>query len=163
MDIGKIFKKISNGNYKFRLVPYETKLTSYTDVIKEQKKEGYRQVLFNVELMQGLVKSIEHYPNFYLKKIKMCSDADVEVQEIIDDLVLKSRTQKEIVYKIISELEWYSDKESIDVVSIEFFELANLVNQNICIKSNGVILGDDIESSFQRFISPQLMRYFNED
>ena len=161
MNLGKVFKKLDKNGYLFRLVPYETALTSYSELIKNQKIDGYRQVLFNVELMIELIKSIDLYSNLHLKNIKMCSDAAEDAQEEIDKLVFKSRRNKEIIYKIISELEWYSDKESIDVVNIELWDESS--ESSISIKSNGIISGENIELIFDEFVYPQIKRYFHEE
>lgn len=160
MEYGKVFKKLSCEKYNFRLVPYDTALISYSEIIKKQRKEDYRQVLFNVELMLELVKSTAEYSDLYLKKILMCTDAENGVQDDINSLVQDTRQQKELVYKVISELEWYSDRESIDIVNIELYDKS--LKTSISIKSNGILLGDDITPLFEKYICPKLMRYFDE-
>lgn len=162
MIYGKIFKKIINGKSSFKLVPYETVNTSYSKLIKDQKENGYRQVLFNVQLMLRLMTCLDEYPKFYLKSIKMCTDAEVDIQNSIDDLVIKSRSNSSLVHKIVSELEWYSDEESIDIANIEFGK-KDSITSSMNMQTNGIVFGENIQNIFDELISPQLLRYFNEE
>lgn len=160
MKYGKVFKKLYEANYNFKIIPYDCAPSNYSELIKKQKHEGFRQVLFNVELMLDLVKAVYSYPNLYLQKIKMCSDAEENVQSKIDDLVIESRLNRELIFKIIDELEWYSDRESIDIFEIHLYNKETL--SKTVLKSNGIVYGDEIDSLFKQFICPQLMRYFDE-
>lgn len=58
------------------------------------------------------------------------------------------------------ELEWYSDRESIDIFEIHFYDKET--SSKTVLKSNGIVYGDEIDSLFKQFIYPQLMRYFDE-
>lgn len=159
MKYGKVFKKVSNQEHTFELTPYDFATSNYSSLIKKQKENGYRQVLFNSELMIELIAAIDLYPNIYLKKIKMSHDSGEDHQNELDDLVLELRTNKEILFRIIDELEWYSDKESIDVSEIDFYNKET--STKAVLQTNGIVYGDEIEDFFQHFISPQLVRYFD--
>lgn len=157
-EYGKTFKKIVNNTYNFSLVNYDEKLKKYSDVIKEQKDKGYRQVLFNSELMLKLIAAIEKYPNEILKNVNMCSDTDQRTQANINDLVLKTRTETKYIKKLVSELEWYSDNESIDIISIEFFNIQD--NNSVTVKTNGILHGVRIGTLFDKLIIKNLREYY---
>lgn len=159
MEYGKVFKKVYNQEHTFKLAPYDSATFNYSTLIKNQKQSGYRQVLFNSELMIELITAIDVYPDIYLKKIEMCNDTGKEHQNELNDLVLEFRTNREVLFRIIDELEWYSDKESIDVSKIHFYNKQTATTT--VLQTNGIIYGNEINLFFEQFVSPQLMRYFD--
>lgn len=162
MKYGKVFKKLDRGNYDFKIVPYYTSSSysdSYSELIKKQKQDGFRQVLFNVELMLKLINAVYYCNDLHLKEVKMCSDVEKNIQSRIDDLVIDSRKNRKVIFKIVEELEWYSDRESIDIFEIYFYD--NSTSSRTVLKLNGIVYGDEIDSLFRKFICPQLKRYFD--
>jgi hypothetical protein len=161
MEFAKIFKKVDRNSCEFLLIPYDSSEVNYSDFIKLQRKRGFRQVLFNTELMLFLVKATSENSDIILTKIKMSEDAEDGIQEELNHLLLQLRTQPNNIYKIVSELEWISDKESIDIMELKF--LNNNTSSEITIKSNGICLGRKIEKVFDSFVSKCLLRYFYEE
>ncbi|MBO0457538.1 hypothetical protein JZO77_12435 [Enterococcus hulanensis] len=161
MEYGKVFKKVSDRSLNLKLVPYDFSIDNYSDLIKSQKRDGFRQVLFNSELMLRIVKSIYDYDYLYLAKIKMSGDTEVNIQEDINKFVMESRLNRELLFRIVDELEWYSDKESIDICEIHFY--SKKTSSKSVLKNNGIISGVSINEIFSQFISPQLKRYFDEE
>lgn len=161
MNCGKVFKKVYNENFIFQLVAYNYENDNYSELIKNQKNDGFRQVLFNSELMLRIVKSIYDYEYLYLSQVKMSIDTDESIQEEISNLALESRSKREMLFKIADALEWYSDKESIDICEIHFYN--KKTSKRSILKNNGIILGNDIHQLFEQFLSLQLERYFDEE
>jgi len=161
MQAAKIFKKLQDQKYIFRLVPYDFERSNYSELIKQQKCEGYRQVLFNTELMLEIIKATYSYASIYIVKINMSEDATEDVQREIDGLVLETRNNKEKIFKVIEELEWYSDSESIDISEILIAEIGSV--GEVIIKSNGIFIGEEMNRLFEIFVSLQLERYFDEE
>ncbi|EOS7730786.1 hypothetical protein F6340_RS13615, partial [Enterococcus hirae] len=113
------------------------------------------------ELMLFLVKATSENSDIVLTKIKMSEDAEDGIQEELNHWLLQLRTQPNNIYKIVSELEWISDKESIDIMELRF--LNKNTSSEITIKSNGICLGRKIEKVFDSFVSKCLLRYFYEE
>lgn len=163
MKYGKVFKKVSDKNVFFELTEYDFNKSTYSDLIRAQKKEGFRQVLFNTELMLELIRGIAESDEFIVTDIKMSEVADEDIREDIKSILLDYRKNNSLLYKIIDELEWYSDKESIDVCELE---LVTREMNMFKIKSNGIISSselEDLEKFFEKFISIHLLRYFYEE
>ncbi|EGO9037740.1 hypothetical protein [Enterococcus faecalis] len=161
MEFAKIFKKVDRNSCEFLLIPYNSSEINYADFIKSQRKKGFRQVLFNTELMLFLVKATSKNSDIILTKIKMSEDAEDGTQEELNHWLLQLRTMPDNIYKIISELEWISDKESIDIMELGF--LNKNTSSEITIKSNGICIGQKNEKIFDIFVSKCLLRYFYEE
>lgn len=154
----KIFKDFKNNSYSFRLISYNAKDTSYSQLIKKLKKENTRQVLFNSEVMIELIKETAvNSKEYMVTSLQIASEDDFEIQENLDNIVLSMRSDYSNVIKLITELYWCYDNESIDISKIEIIRTDNYKKAEIL--SSGMYFGD--EEIFYNFIAPALKRYFN--
>ena len=153
MEFAKIFKKVDRNSCEFLLIPYDSSEINYSDFIKSQRKRGFRQVLFNTELMLFLVKATSENSDIILTKIKMSEDAEEGIQEELNRWLLQLRTEPNNIYKIVSEF--------IDIMELRFLN-KNTISE-ITIKSNGICFGRKIEKVFDSFVSKCLLRYFYEE
>ncbi|ALS38456.1 hypothetical protein ABID30_002239 [Enterococcus rotai] len=155
----KIFKHFQNNCYSFQLISYDAKKISYSQLIKKLKQENSRQVLFNSEVMIELIKETAiNNKEYIVAALKIGSEDDLEVQENINKIILSMRTDYSNVVRLIEELSWCYDNESIDISEIKIVGRGGNYD-NAKILSNGIYFGD--EEIFNNFIVPVLTRYFN--
>ncbi|MBO0469488.1 hypothetical protein JZO66_02940 [Enterococcus sp. DIV0242_7C1] len=155
----KIFKHFQNNCYSFQLISYNAEKISYSQLIKKLKQENSRQVLFNSEVMIELIKETAiNNKEYIVAALKIGSEDDLEVQENINKIILSMRTDYSNVVRLIEELSWCYDNESIDISEIKIVSRGENYD-NAKILSNGIYFGD--EKIFNNFIVPVLTRYFN--
>lgn len=155
----KIFKHFQNNCYSFQLISYDTNKISYSQLIKKLKQENSRQVLFNSEVMIELIKETAINNKEYLvASLKIGSEDDLEIQESINKIIFSMRSDSSNIVKLIDELSWCYDNESIDIREIKIVGRDGNYD-NATILSNGIYFGD--EEIFNNFIVPVLTRYFN--
>ena len=83
MQQAKVFRKIENNKYIFKLTEYpETK--SYSELIKLEKNNGFRQVIINSEIMIKIIMNVLQNDSFVLRSIVFNDTVDSEYREEID-------------------------------------------------------------------------------
>lgn len=153
---GKVFKKQTNGLNIFEIRAYDPNIEKYFDVIKKARDDGFKQVIINSEIMSKLMFNILNSQGFILK-INMTDNTDEYLVDNIKSLVSKLKTNPLLFVKLKEELNFITESGSIDISSIEIF----IDSTRYEIKSNGLIVGTNLDSFFEKIFFPTLEDYFS--
>lgn len=155
MLLAKVFKRHANGKLNLRLETYDTDQQKYTDVVSNMKKEKYKQVILNSEIMLMIIEKVLKLKGM-LMKIEFEDTTDSEIIEEIDHIVKKIREESVIYYEdLLKLLHWTSDNNSIDLRKLT----VSLEVNKYEIYSNGIIEGENFDELFQKVIVPVLEKY----
>ncbi|MHA7912903.1 hypothetical protein [Bacillus altitudinis] len=153
---GKVFKKQTNGLNIFEIRAYDPDIEKYFDVIKKARDNGFKQVIINSEIMSKLMFNILNSQGFILK-INMTDNTDEYLVDNIKSLVSKLKTNPLLFVKLKEELSFITESGSIDISSIEIL----IDSTRYEIKSNGLIVGTNLDSFFEKIFLPTLEDYFS--
>ncbi|MFP7236007.1 hypothetical protein [Bacillus altitudinis] len=155
MLLAKVFKRHANGKLNLKLETYDTDQQKYTDVVSNMKKEKYKQVILNSEIMLMIIEKVLKLKGM-LMKIEFEDTTDSEIIEEIDHIVKKIREESVIYYEdLLKLLHWTSDNNSIDLRKLT----VSLEVNKYEIYSNGIIEGENFDELFQKVIVPVLEKY----
>ncbi|MFD9275322.1 hypothetical protein NX819_14720 [Bacillus subtilis] len=155
-NYGKVFKKQFDDKLEFQLRSYDPDKEKYFDIVKNARTEGFKQVIINSKIMSELLFAILN-SNGYLLKINMTDNTDQDIIENLKSIIPKLRHKPLLVIKLKEELDLITESGSIDISSIEIF----INNKMYEIKSNGIIIGLELDYFFNEIIKPVLEDYFS--
>lgn len=153
---GKIFKKQTNGLREFELRAYDPDKDKYFDVIKKARLDGFKQVIINSKIMAEIMFSILNSKGIILK-INMTDNADQDIVDNLKSIISKLRTNHLLFVKLKEELELITESGSIDISSVEIY----INKKKYEIKSNGLIIGSELDLFFIHTLVPVLEDYFS--
>ncbi|HFD1682802.1 TPA: hypothetical protein QFO96_002541, partial [Enterococcus faecium] len=81
----KIFRKIDNGIYYFKIVEYSPNQV-YSELVLQEKQKGFRQVIINSEIMIKILSKVLTKEDFVVREIKFNSTVDKDYQEEINEI-----------------------------------------------------------------------------
>ena len=162
MRNAKIFRKVDNNIYTFKLAEYSQSV-SYSDLIKSEKVNGYRPVIINSEIMIKIITKAIRNKKIVLKKIKLNETVDNNYRQEIDKMVSQVYSNPMISTELLTSLAWASEDNSIDIEKLLFsYELENKY-YNIEIISNGVLSGIRVDVFYNNIIKLVLESIFNNE
>lgn len=147
-EYGKVFRKYSlNNSLNVHLEKYNPNDEMYHHVIARMKKEGFKQIIINSDMMIRILEKTLFSNNFILK-INFTESTDESVIEDVKSLVRNIRKNPVEFVKLKDLLKWVLDKNSIDISKIE----VAVDMKKIDVYSNGLIIGDRIDIFFETII-----------
>src|SRR5699024_1555428 len=159
MKQAKIFRKVLNNIYSFKLVDYpETK--NYSELIKEEKLKGYRQVIINSEIMIKIITNAMQKKDIILKSITLNDAVDQYFREEIDMKVKQCRDNPLVLSELLTNLAWTSEDGSIDIEKVAFAYLTNDQFHYITVICNGVLSVTEIDYFYNNYLEAVLKRSF---
>lgn len=162
MRQAKIFRKIYNNNYTFKLANYIQNI-SYLELVKQEKRNGFRPVIINSEIMIRIITRAIINKKIVLKKIKFNDNVEEEYRDEIDGMVAQINDNPTINTELMTSLAWASEDNSIDIERLSFsYEIEGEFYQ-IEVISNGVLSGLEIDYFYDNFIKPVLEGIFNNE
>lgn len=117
----KLFWKPQGKNKEVDLVKWEENTNEYYAFVKEQVKNGYRQISVTTELFLGYISKVAQYEQIDITKIELMEDDSEETDEL-NELVDASRRNRGLWIKIIERLRYLEDESSIEIRKIYFSE-----------------------------------------
>ncbi|HWO96130.1 hypothetical protein PVN28_14890 [Bacillus licheniformis] len=153
---GKIFKKHINNQYEFQLRSYDPDNEKYFEVISKARDDGFSQVIINSKIMSEILFAVLNSKGFLLK-INMTDNTDQEVIDNLKSIIAKLKHNPLLFVKLKEQLEVITESGSIDISSIEIF----IKEKKYEVKSNGIIIGLELESFFDEIIKTELEVYFS--
>lgn len=159
MKQAKIFREISNNIYSFKLVDYPN-TKSYSELIKEEKSKGYRQVIINSEIMIRIITNAVQKENVLLKSIILNDTVDEYYREEIDMKVKKCKDSPMVLSELLTNLAWTSEDGSIDIEKIGFAYNINDQYHYITVICNGVLSGTEVDYFYKNYLEAVLKGSF---
>ncbi|MCY8438602.1 hypothetical protein NQS41_10060 [Bacillus sp. C3(2022)] len=153
---GKVFKKHINDQYEFQLRSYDPDNEKYFEVISKARDDGFTQVIINSKIMSEILFAVLNSKG-YLLKINMTDNTDQEVIDNLKSIIAKLKHNPLLFVKLKEQLEVITESGSIDISSIEIF----IKEEKYEVKSNGIIIGLELESFFDEIIKTELEVYFS--
>lgn len=154
-NLYKIFKKLNKDeSYTYSYEQLNNKPSGYQELIKEQKLQGSRQLLFNSELMIEIIRwTINFNESIHVTDVEVDHDDDQSMELEIYRLIQASINDYEKeVGNLIKILDWCVDSNSIDIKSVS---IRNITNNDACkIYFDGTFSGTEL--LFVGFIKPFL-------
>ena len=117
----KLFWKPQGKNKEVDLVKWEENTNEYYAFVKEQVKNGYRQISVTAELFLGYISKVAQYEQIDITKIELMEDDSKETDEL-NELVDACRCNRGLWIKIIERLRYLEDESSIEIRRIYFSE-----------------------------------------
>lgn len=159
MKQAKIFRRVVKNIYSFKLVDYPSS-ESYSSLIKEQKKHGYRQVIINSEIMIKIILKALDNTKIVLKDIVLQDSVDSDYREEIQRKIKKCNDNSNVLTELLTSLAWASEEDSIDIDKIKFAYELNDEFHYITIICNGVLSGSEINRFYNDIIEAALKESF---
>lgn len=154
-NYAKIFRKYKdNSNLDISLDEYNPDDKKYKDLIIEKKKNNFKQVIINSELMVDIIKETLSKEGI-IQNIDFTENTDYEINEDVKKLLWKLRDNKIYFDDLKILLSWVIDKNSIDIKELCIY----YKNNQYSIYSNGIIKGSDIKEVFKIIVEPAVRRY----
>ena len=159
MQQATVFRKIENNKYIFKLTEYpETK--SYSELIKFEKNNGFRQVIINSEIMIKIIMNVLQNDSFVLRSIVFNDTVDSEYREEIDYKVRGLKKNPLLLTELVTDLSWASEKNSIDIEKIDLAYEVSGEFESVTIICNGVISGTNLNYFFENYLKKSLEESF---
>lgn len=159
MKQAKVFRKIQSNIYNFRLVDYSAN-KNYTSFIKEEKVNGFRQVIINSEIMIKIITYAVQDKSVVLKNIILNDSVDKGFHEEINLKVKEIVGNPLALLELVKNLAWTSEDGSIDIEKIGFSYEVNNNYHTITIICNGVLSGTEISHFYKEYLEPVLKDNF---
>ncbi|EEA85990.1 hypothetical protein [Peptacetobacter hiranonis] len=133
----KVFSKVFDGTRKVVCVDYDKeKEAFYYHFVKNQRSNGYRQIIITSELMIKIIDSFIK-KDFILYNIEFMEEDDdyFDIQAIIKN----ESKLKENRVKLIKKLEFLAEETSIEIKRIYFKGKYNNLFTKFFIQANGIL------------------------
>ncbi|MGJ0905850.1 hypothetical protein [Enterococcus faecium] len=147
MKQSKIFRKIDNGIYYFKIVEYSPNQV-YSELVLQEKQKGFRQVIINSEIMIKILSKVLTKEDFVVRAIKCNRTVDKDYQEEINEICKSITSDRSELGNLIAKLAWASERNSIDVEMIDMAYKSSDNFYSIKVICNGVLSGSDPANFF---------------
>lgn len=162
MEQWKVFRKITNNKYTFKLSRYDHDM-NYSELIKSEKNNGFRQVIINSQMMIKLVDVLLNKDDFVLREIVFNEMVNEEYKEEISSLVNNIKKRDGTTLILLERLLWCAEKESIDIEKMKYSYRKNNEYLDIMIVCNGIISGKNPKQFYDDYLNNFLIESFSDN
>lgn len=158
------YKFYSKPGTTYHIIPvFYDERKSYHDLLASQQSIGNRQIIINSEIMIGLLKLFVFDTNLKISKIEFMEHDDL-LSETITYMVKRiNEGDRGAIAALNEQLAIISEKESIDIKSIDLNGYLNSIPAQISIQSNGIVsLNEEIIDVGLSLIQNFIEDYFKE-
>ena len=152
----KVFRKHSIiGSAELKIIEYNPDEVSYIELIRDMRKQKFRQVIINSEIMIKIMERVLNHKGI-VQEISLEEGTDTELIEEINNYIKKIKRNASFFSKLKESLSWAEEYDSIDIMALTVYYSGVQVE----IKSNGIILEHTTDSDFElEILKPVLLEY----
>ena len=156
---GKFFRKLNTQDKRISCISMDEAIEYYT-FIKKYYEQDYRQIIITSEMMIKLIETSIVDFNYSIYEIEFVED-DEYLNTEVSDILNKLCDNKAYIHKLISYLQFLSEKSSIDIQRVYF---KGRTEQGLAVKffiqSNGIIgIDENNFSMVSQQVSSLIERY----
>lgn len=133
----KIFSKVQNDEKEIFCINYNDKEENYYPFIKRCHNSGYTQVIITSEIMIQIIEKFVFEDEYIVSELEFMEDDDFN--EGIKSLMIDNKNINKYHRIIINELEFLSEKTSIEIKRIKFKKMVGDIPVSFFIQSNGIL------------------------
>lgn len=133
----KVFSKIINDSRKIVCIDYDDS-EDYYSFIKKNHEKGFIQVIITSQIMIQIIEELVFKRDFSVSNMEFMEEDD-SYNKDIKSLIVNNKDIKKYHNFIIRELEFLSEKTSIEIKRISFKKMEGDIPIMFYIQSNGIL------------------------
>lgn len=146
----KVFRKYSGSSLEICCKTMDENC-DYRELITSMKKDNFRQVIFNTEILMEIARSVVN-ENGHLLSMDFNENIDDENQSNINKQIVHLRERVITFDDFINSFSWIKDSQSIDISNIK----VSHKNTSYYVYANGVFEGEELITFFNDFVKKSI-------